>query len=93
MENEITQSSDLGHANNLNNILKVLDDNIINENIRSLNILQREVFNYVHKWSRDYIKSLGCKIKQNIKQFYLFITGGAGVGKSDLLKTIKYVIR
>ena len=35
-----------------------------------------------------FIKSLVCKIHQNIKQLYIFVTGGAGVGKSHLTKTI-----
>ena len=37
---------------------------------------------------RDFIKSLDCKIHQNVKPFYIFITGGARVGKSHLIKTI-----
>ena len=42
---------------------------------------QREIFNFIHKWLRDFIKSLGCI-------FHIFIKGGAGVGKSHLIKTI-----
>ena len=49
---------------------------------------QREIFNSVHKWSRDFIKSLRCKIYQNVKLFYIFITGGLGVGTFHLIKTI-----
>ena len=35
-----------------------------------------------------FIKSLGCKIHQNVKPFYIFITGGTGVRKSHLIETI-----
>ena len=49
---------------------------------------QREVFNFVYKWSRYYIKGSGCKIRRNIKSCYILITGGAGVRKSQLIKTI-----
>ena len=89
LETTETQSADLGNTNAFTNQLRVApDDNVINKNIRSLNMQQREIFNFVHKWSRDFIKSLGCKIHQNVKPFYIFITGGAGVGKSHLIKTI-----
>ena len=36
---------------------------------------EREVFNFVHKWPRDFIKRLGCKIHQNVKTFYMFFYG------------------
>ena len=49
---------------------------------------QRETFNFLHKWSRNFIKGLGCKIHQNVKPFYIFITGRAVVGKSHLIKTM-----
>ena len=54
----------------------------------SLNMKQRKVFNFIHKGSRDYIKSLHCKVIKNVKSFHIFITGGAGVGKSHLIKAI-----
>ena len=49
---------------------------------------QREDFNFIHKLSRDYIKSLRCKMIKKVKLFHIFITGGAGVGKFHLIKTI-----
>ena len=89
LETTETQSADLGNTNAFTNLLRVVpDDNVITENIRSLNMKQRKIFNFVHEWSRDFTKSLGCKIHQNVKPFYIFITGGAGVGKSYLIKNI-----
>ena len=49
-------SADVGNNNLMSNKLPAIPDNIINENIRSLNMKQREVFNFIHKCSRDYIK-------------------------------------
>ena len=54
-----THLADVGNNNLMSNKLRlrpVIPDNIINENIRSLNMKQREVFNFIHKCSRDYIK-------------------------------------
>ena len=42
----------------MSNKLPVISDNIINENIKSLNMKQIEAFIVIHKWSRGYIKSL-----------------------------------
>ena len=41
-----------------NHRLPIFADNVINENIRSLNEKQRQVFDGVHKWSKDYIKNV-----------------------------------
>ena len=51
----------------MSNKLPAIPDNIINENIRSLNMRQREVFNFMNKWSTDYIKSLRCKVIKKVK--------------------------
>ena len=56
-------SADAGNNNLMSNKLPASPGNIINENIRSLNMKQREVFNFIHKWSRDYIKGLRCKVR------------------------------
>ena len=64
------------------------EDSLINENIQSLNVKQRQVFDGIHEWARDYVKNLSCKHVKYIKPFHIFLTGGAGVGKSHLIKTI-----
>ena len=81
-------SADVGNNNLMSNKLPAIPDNAINENIRPLNMKQREVFDFIHKWSRDYIKSLCCKVIKKVKSFHIFTTGSAGVGKSHLIKTI-----
>ena len=63
-------------------------DHEISKAIRSLNKEQREVFDVVHKWSRDYIKQRSSKHPKEVKLFYIFLTGSAGVGKSHVTKTI-----
>ena len=66
----------------------VFQDSLINENIRSLNVKQRQIFDVIHKWVRDYVKNLPSKHVKYIKPFHIFLTGGAGVGKLHLIKTM-----
>ena len=42
-------SADAGNNNLMSNKLPGIPDYIINENIRSLNMKRREVFNFIHK--------------------------------------------
>ena len=81
-------SADVGNNNLMSNKLPAIPDNIINDNIRSLNMKQRKVFNFIHKWSRHYIKSLHCKGIKKVKSFHIFIKGGAGVGKPHLIEIV-----
>ena len=55
-------SADVANNNLMSNKLPAISNNIINENIRSLDMKQRELLNFIHKWPRDYIKSLRCKV-------------------------------
>ena len=82
------------NTNAFTNKLRVVpDDHVIYINIRSFNMQHREIFDFVHKWLRNFIKSLGCEIHQNVKPCYIFITGEVGVGKFHLVKTMyMYVV-
>ena len=66
----------------------VFQDFLINENIRSLNVKQRQVFDVIHKWARDYLKNFSYKHMKYIKLFHIFLTDGVGGCKSRLIKAI-----
>ncbi|KAJ8026272.1 hypothetical protein HOLleu_34068 [Holothuria leucospilota] len=55
--------------------------------LRGLNIEQRNLFSHVHKWTKQ-------KIHDNTtKSLHIFLTGGAGTGKSQLIKCITHESR
>ena len=67
---------------------KILPENEIEWSIRSLNEKQRMVFNAVHKWSRNLIKSLSTKRSSIVDPIRIFLSGSGGTEKSHLIKTI-----
>ena len=62
----------------------VVSDEELNEHISLLNKKQREVFNTLYSWSVSYMKNFMSQNIATIQPLYLFVTGGAGVGKSFL---------
>ena len=79
--------NDIGSVND-SSLLSFFQNSVIRGKKRFLNEKQRQVFERIHKWSRDYFKSLPNKTPQKINQFHIFLTGAAGVSKSHLIKTI-----
>ena len=63
-------------------------DTEVNSRIRSLNIKQREIYEVINKWARDYIKNRSCVLHIDTPPLHLFITGSGGCGKSHLIKTV-----
>ena len=63
---------------------QILPDGEIAKGVNSLNSNQREVFNVVHKWAKDYVKCNG----HNVEPVYIFLSGSGDTGKSHLVKII-----
>ena len=80
--------SEEGETNNnsaLPNFMpQILPDDEIPEGINSLNSKQREVFDMVHSWAKEYEKCDG----HNVEPIHIFLSGSGGTGKSHLVKMI-----
>ena len=65
-----------------------ITDESLRQSVRSLNTKQRFAYDFVLSWSRSMVKNVNCLSKQNVEPIYIFITGGAGAGKSHLITAI-----
>ena len=67
-----------------NFIAQILADNEIAAGINSLNSKQREFYNVVHAWAKDYVND----DRHNVEPIHIFLSGSGDIGKSHLVKVI-----
>ena len=79
--------SDTNYSSASSSVLQ-LNDEKINRLVRLLNDEQRQGYDYVIRWARRHVKYLSCVKPKKVEPIHMFITGGAGVGKSHLATTI-----
>ena len=66
----------------------LVSGNEINTNIQSLNVHQRQVFDFVYSWAKETIKQKSSVKSNLVKPFHLLLFESGGVGKSHVIKTI-----
>ena len=67
---------------------QILSDNEIAKGINSLNLKEREVFNVVHTWAKNYVKYDG----HDVQPVHIFLSGSERTDKSHLMKVIYNVV-
>ena len=71
----------------------LISDDELNTRIRSLNEKQRELFDYIVRWSKKSSQNLRTNCAEKPAPFYIFLTGSAGCGKSYTLNTIRFYLQ
>ena len=87
-ENDISASEEQTYAPFTQSRHDLQSDEQINAHIRSLNSKQREIFDVVLNWGKRYVQNSKTKHTELLEPIRIFLTGGAGVGKSHLIKCI-----
>ena len=66
----------------------IISDSEINSIIRSLNLKQRQIFDFIFNWAKLQVKVKSGIISNQSKPFHLFLSDSRGCGESHLIKTI-----
>ena len=69
-----------------------ISDDKLRECVRSLNKKQRYAYDIILTWCRSKMKNMNSLKPEEVKPIHLFITGGAGAGKSHLIQTIYHTV-
>ena len=86
IENDETARAEIPSENDSEDTImpQILPDDEIAKGVNSLNSKQREVFNVVHTWAKDYVKYN----RHDVEPVHLFLSGSGETGKYDLMKVI-----
>ncbi|XP_066925556.1 uncharacterized protein [Clytia hemisphaerica] len=92
-DDEMENDNDYHGGVSVQTIEPLISDEELNIRIRSLNDKQRELFDFVVRWSRQSFQQLRTNTIEKPNPFYIFLTGSAGCGKSYTLNTIKFYLQ
>ena len=70
----------------------ILSDSVINNKIRSLNLKQRQIFDFIYNWAKSHVKVKRRTTSKQSAPFHLFLSGSGGCGKSNIIKTVFHAV-
>ena len=66
----------------------ILSDSEINSKIRSLNVKQRQMFDFIYNWTKSHVKVKCRTTSKQSTPFHVFLSDSEGCGKLHLIKTV-----
>ena len=70
----------------------ILSDSEIDSKISSLNLKQRQIFDFIYNWAKSHVKVKCATPSKQSTPFHLFLSGSGGCGKSHLIKTVFHAV-